>query len=215
MLPRLHIVTDDAVLAAADFPVRAEHALAAGGPLVALHVRGRHTTGARLYALTHGLRVAASRHGARLIVNDRVDVAIAAGADGVQLGAASLSARSVRALLGAGRTIGYSAHAAEEAASAVRNGADYVLLGTIWETASHPGAPAAGTRLVRAAAGVIDAPLLAIGGVTPQRVGELHAAGAYGAAVLGGVWRAADPAHAVNEYLSAIADAYGAAVLEE
>ena len=215
MLPRLHIVTDDAVLAAADFPARAEQLLAAGGARVALHVRGRHTTGARHFALAHELRAVASRHAAWLIVNDRVDVALAVGADGVQLGAASLSVKSVRALLGAGPTIGYSAHAAEEAASAVLNGADYALLGTIWETASHPGAPAAGTALLRATAGMTDAPLLGIGGVTPQRVGELHAEGAYGAAVLGGVWRAADPAIAVNEYLSAIADAYGAAVLEE
>ena len=214
VLPRLHIVTDSAVLAAPEFEARAAQVLAAGGERIAVHVRGHETAAARLYAIARLMREHATRSGALLFVNDRVDVALAVHADGLQLGRRGIPVPDARTLFGSG-WIGYSAHAPAEAASTVRNGTDYLLLGTIWESASHAGSAAAGTALIEAAAALTDAPLLGIGGVTPERVGALQAAGAYGAAVLGGIWHAAEPARAVEQYLTAIADAYASAHVKE
>ena len=214
MLPRLHVVTDSAVLAARDFDRRAADVLAAGGASIAVHVRGHETAAARLFALAEQLREESARRGALLFVNDRVDVAVAVGADGLQLGMRSMSVPDARELFARG-WIGYSAHEPEEAASAVRNGTECVLLGTIWESASHPGGTAAGIALIEGAAALTDAPLLGIGGVTPERVRDLCAAGAYGAAVLGGVWNAPDAARAVEQYLVAFADADAAVHAKE
>ena len=185
-----------------------------GGARIALHVRGRETTAARLFELAEQVRAESARQGALLFVNDRVDVAVAVGADGLQLGRRSMSVTDARELFARG-WIGYSAHEAEEAASAVRNGTDCVLLGTIWESASHPGAAGAGLALVEAAAALTAAPLIGIGGVTSERVGALVTAGAYGAAVLGGVWNAPDAGRAVEQYLKAFADADAAAHAKE
>ena len=202
------------MLAAREFDRRAAEVLAAGGARVALHVRGHETTAARLFELAEQLRAESARHGALLFVNDRVDVAVAVGADGLQLGRRSMSVPDARELFARG-WIGYSAHEPEEAASAVRNGTDCVLLGTIWESASHPGGAPVGIALIEAAAALTDAPLLGIGGVTPERLAALVTAGAHGAAVLGGVWNAPDAARAVEQYLKAFADADAAAHAKE
>jgi thiamine-phosphate diphosphorylase len=207
-LPRLHLVTDDAVLADAAFADAAESVLECCGRLAALHVRGHATSGARLHAIADRLQTAALRTGAWLLVNDRVDVAMAVRANGVQLGSRSLPVADARALLGAGARIGCSVHGAAEALQAESDGADFVVLGTIFESASHAGRAAAGTRLVRDTASRTLLPVLAIGGMTPDRLADVAGAGAHGAAVLGGVWRAGDPASAAAEYAEAVRSAW-------
>lgn len=205
-LPRLHLVTDDAVLANPEFDVRARNAIEAGGARVALHLRGHGTSTARLYEHAAALQPVCARLGARLLVNDRVDVALACDADGVQLGLGSLPVADARTLVGGQRLIGYSAHAAEEAAGALAAGADFVLLGSVWPTTSHPDRTPAGLDAVRAtAAAAAGAPVIAIGGVTPERVADAAGADAHGVAVLSGVWRAADVVAAVTMYLDALA----------
>ncbi|HEX7089626.1 MAG TPA: thiamine phosphate synthase [Longimicrobiales bacterium] len=207
MLARLHLVTNDAVLRAADFGVRAQAVLAAHGPAIALHVRGHGLAAAELFAIVEDLAFAGDAAGAEILVNDRVDVALAAGTDGVQLGRRSLPVAAARDLLGADAWIGYSAHEAGEAAQAAADGADFILIGTVYETASHPGRAPAGTALVRATVAAVapaGVPVLAIGGVTPERVHELIEAGAYGVAALGGVWHTADPVAAAARYLAAL-----------
>jgi thiamine-phosphate pyrophosphorylase len=97
--------------------------------------------------------------------------------------------------------IGRSVHSADEAARAVEEGADFLLVGNIYETASHPGRPAAGLALVRAAA-ALGRPVIAIGGVDAGRVREVRAAGAYGVAAISALWRAADPAAAALALLA-------------
>lgn len=203
-VPALHVVTDDAVLARADFPALAAEVLGLG-PDVALHVRGRRAAGGFLHGLAERLGgVAAS--GAFLVVNDRVDVALAAGVRRVHLGEGSLPVGLARALMGPGAEVGVSAHSAEGAARASREGARWIFAGTIYATASHadvePCGPAGLSAAVEAAA---DVPVLAIGGVTPGRVAEVVEMGAHGAAVIGGVWRARDPVAAANEYLETLA----------
>lgn len=202
-VPRLHVVTDDAVLARPGFTDTAGRLLAAGGPGLALHLRGHGTEAGRLYALTAALAAPARDAGALLLVNDRVDIALAAGAAGVQLGRRSLPPRSARALLPRDARIGYSAHAGEEARSAVEGGADFVVLGSVFPSASHPDRAGMGTGMLREAEA--GAPIIAIGGVSPERVGEVLSAGAHGVAVLSGVWSAPDPEDAVRRYLSLLA----------
>jgi thiamine-phosphate diphosphorylase len=199
--PVLHAVTDDAILAADGFAARADAVLEAGGAAVALHLRGPETGGRALFDAAARLRPVAARHGALLIVNDRVDVALAAGADGVQLGRRSLAVADARRLLGDGPRIGVSVHAAGEAL-AVAGLAAWVLAGTVWPSASHPGRAPSGTGVLAAIAAT-GPPTVAIGGVTPGRVAEARAAGAAGIAVRGGIWAAADPAAAVRAYLDA------------
>lgn len=201
----LHVITDDDVLARAGFLTAAAAVLEAGGPAVTLHLRGHGTSGGRLLEMGTRLTGSAKGTGSRLLVNDRVDVALAVDAAGVQVGKRGLPVGRVRELIGR-RLLGYSAHGVEEAAAAVGAGADFVLVGTIYETSSHPG-EAVGPDLIRACAGATDAPAIAIGGITPARVREVWQAGGRGVAVRGGVWDAPDPGAAVIEFVQALGDA--------
>jgi thiamine-phosphate pyrophosphorylase len=199
-VPRLHLVTDDRVLAAPGFDERATALLEAHGPALALHLRGHGTRGRELFALAAALAGRAATTGSVLLVNDRVDVALAAGC-GAQVGRRSIPVPCARTLLGAGAVLGYSAHGSREARAAVDDGADVILLGTIWPTPSHSGVSGAGLELVAEVAASLAAPVIAIGGVTPARAREAVEAGAHGVAVLGGVWDAAEPVSAAARYL--------------
>jgi thiazole tautomerase (transcriptional regulator TenI) len=201
-LPALHVVTTGELLERPDFATAAPALVRALGPALALHLRGPGTPGRRLLELAQTLAGECRDAGALLVVNDRLDVALAAGAGGVQLGRRSLPAGAVRPLLG-GLRLGVSAHSAAEVEAAAEAGADFALLGTIYATPSHPGVKGAGPERVRECAGML--PLVAIGGVTPDRVGELLAAGAHGVAVVRGVWGAEDPVAAAGEYARALA----------
>jgi thiamine-phosphate diphosphorylase len=197
------VVTDDRTLAREDWPDAAAAVLEAGRERIALHVRGPGLSGRVVFDRAHALTGRASR-GAMVLVNDRVDVALALPVDGVQLRERSLAVVDARRVLGRERWIGASVHAPERALQAEDEGADYLVVGTLFATATHPGQPARGTALLAEVLASCQLPLVAIGGVTPQRVAELKAAGAHGVAVLGGVWNSADPAAAVRAYLQAI-----------
>ncbi len=200
-LPGLHVVTDDEVLGAPWFRERSGRLLESAGPSLALHLRGPHTPPARLLELAAALRPLAAETGALLLVNDRADVALAAGADGVHLGARSLPVAAARALRPDWR-IGASVHDAAESRGAA--GADFLVLGTIWASKSHPGREGAGLALLRSVVGAVDVPVIAIGGVTPERAATAVAAEAAGVAVLRGVWYHDDPARAAAEYLGSM-----------
>lgn len=194
-------MTDDEVLGRDAFATVAGRLLGEFGAQVALHVRGHGTGGRRLFELTD--RLLRGGGDAVVLVNDRVDVALAVGAPGVQLGRRSLPVGRVRQLLGEA-VIGYSAHDPGEAEVAFAAGTDFVLLGTIFATTSHPGWTPVGVASIRVVAGR-GRPVLGIGGITPERVPEVRAAGAHGVAVLSGVWLASDPVDAVHRYLTALA----------
>ena len=211
-LPRLHVVTDDEVLARADFPRTASHVLEAGGARIALHVRGPATHGARLHALAAELRASADAVGALLLVNDRVDVALTVGAHGVHLGRRSLPVTDVRRILPPSAFIGVSTHDDREVEAAVRDGADFAFVGTLYETPSHPGRAGRGVEALAAASGVAPGlPVLAIGGLTVERTSAVLEAGAYGIAVIRGIWNERDPRAAVRRYLEVLESARGAA----
>ncbi len=202
-LPRLFLVTSDEVVADPEFPEHAARALAVGGSACALQLRARELPGRRFYDLAGELRVAATRSGASLWINDRVDVALIVRADGVQLGSSGLPTSSARALVGRSCWIGRSVHSPDEAAAAVREGADVALLGNVYATSSHPDRAPLGLPAVReAAAG--GRPIVAIGGITPTRVTEVIRAGAWGVAALTAVWGAEDLEGEVRRFLAAL-----------
>jgi len=205
MLPRLHLVTDDGVLAAPGFAARAAGLMDALGPASALHLRARAHTALSLHALAAELAPVALRTGSLLVINDRVDIALAVRA-GAHLHAGSLPVMEARRLMHHA-PLGYSAHGLEEAALAAAQGADYVFLGTIYHSASHPGRAPAGPALIADVAPVLSVPVIAIGGITPARVAELREVGAWGVAVISGVWAVAEPLAAARAYLDALGDA--------
>jgi len=206
--PRLHVVTDDAVLALPEFTARAEAVLQRIGRDVALHLRAHATPARSLHAIAAQLAAAALRSGAWLIVNDRADIAMAVRANGVQLGRRSIDIPDAKRLLGQGARIGYSAHAPQEAANAAGLGADWIFAGSIWATSSHAEREPAGLELLCECVRHANAPVLAIGGVTPERVRAVAQAGGHGVAVLGGVWHSADAAAAAAQYVDAVHEAW-------
>ena len=204
-VPRLHVVTDDAILAEAGFVDAARDVLKAGGRAVALHVRGPRTTGRALHGKVETLAPVAAEVEALLVVNDRVDVALAVGGVGIHLGGRSLGTAEVRSLLGDDLPLGRSVHGVDEAEEEARAGADYLFFGNVWSTPSHPDRGGVGVEaLARAVEEARPVPVLAIGGVTRTRAVDARRSGAAGAAVIRGVWSRPDPGHAVTEYISAL-----------
>ncbi|HEY5939397.1 MAG TPA: thiamine phosphate synthase [Gemmatimonadales bacterium] len=198
-LPRVHAFTDPAIMSAPDFGIRAA-AIAAAGVAVALHARDRDGPGARLAVCTLRMLALARPPEAAVFVSGRPDIAAATGAHGVQLGADDLSPADARRVLPNG-WIGRSVHSLDEARTAVREGADFLVLGSIYQTPTHPGRTPIGTRVLAEVA-TLGRPVIGIGGITPERVPELRAAGAYGVAAIQALWQADDPAAATLSMLA-------------
>ena len=197
-LPRLHAVTDAAVRALPDLGVRAA-AIASAGSAVALHARDRSATTAELAALADRFVAHTRPAESATFVSGRADVASAVGAQGVQLAAGDLTPRDVHAAFG-GLWAGRSVHSLPEARTAVEEGADYLLLGHVYATPSHPARQPLGLEVVRAVSS-LGVPVIAIGGITPSHARELRAAGAYGIAAIRAIWHADDPARAALAFL--------------
>lgn len=190
------------------FEQKAIEVLEAAGSGVALHVRGPRTDGSTLYRIAASLLPHARRTGTSLFVNDRLDVALALQVDGAHVGHRSLGVRVARALLGPDVWLGASVHDAADALEARREGADYAFLGTIFDTPTHPGRKGMGLEGLAATVGRVGAfPLIAIGGIDAARVGDVLAAGAYGVAVVRGVWDSRDAPAAVGRYAQALEQA--------
>lgn len=178
-----------------------ERLWARGGERLALHLRGPGLPGRVLWEAARSAAPLAAAHGSLLVVNDRADVARAAGAGAVQLGARSLAPADARRVA-PGLLLGASVHDAGEARAAVRAGADYLVAGTLYPTPSHPGRTGSGPGWMRELR-PLGVPVVGIGGVTPDRVAAVREAGGAGVAVMRGVWDAPDPAAAVDRYLYA------------
>jgi thiazole tautomerase (transcriptional regulator TenI) len=207
-LPRIHAVTNDEIVHDAQFLTRAAAVMRALGDRGAVHLRAHRISGAKLHDLALKLVALQEETGCWVVVNDRVDVALAAGASAIQLTSASLSVSDARVLSPNAR-IGASVHTPAEAEHAAREGAEWAVAGNVFPTASHIGRKGRGAAFLReiTAAGI---PVIAIGGVKAEHVSELREAGAYGVAMIRGVWAADDAERAARRYLS-IYDAHGGA----
>jgi thiamine-phosphate pyrophosphorylase len=156
----------------------------AGAHLV--QVRERDLEGAALVSLVRRCCDAVRGSRARVVVNDRLDVALAADAHGVHLRADSMPAARVRALCPPGFLVGRSVHARDEAVQAeAEGGLDYLIFGTLFPTASKPGRPAAGPGALASVVRAVRLPVLAVGGITADNLGGVGAAGAAGYAAIG------------------------------
>ena len=155
-----------------------------------------------LVALVRAVRAAVAPHGATVLVNDRLDVALATGADGVHLGAADLAVADARRIAPQ-LVIGATCRSRDEVLAAAADGADYAGVGPVFATTSKPGLPEPlGTTGLRHVVGVL--PVIAIGGITAADAAAVFEAGASGVAVIGGIWRPPDPVVAAEELLAAI-----------
>ena len=189
-LPRLFAVTTDALCRAADFGVRAA-AIASAGPAAAILVRAVESTAAQQAAFAERVTALAAPPEAAVFVHARPDLAAAIGADGVQLRREDLAPADARLAYPRG-WIGRSVHSLEEAREAIAEGARYLVAGNVYATTSHPDRPARGMAWLSALC-ALGTPVVAIGGITPARVPEVRAAGAWGVAVISALWNAADP----------------------
>lgn len=178
-------------------------ALQGGAP--AIQLRAKRESTREMLALARRLREDTRRTGALLFVNDRVDVALAAGADGAHLGDDDLPIALARRLVPAGFLLGRSVDSPEAAAEAEREGADYVGVGPVFATLSKADAgEAIGTAGVRAVRGATALPVVAIGGIDEGNATSVSAAGADGVAVIRAVLQARDPAAAARAILEAV-----------
>ena len=169
-----------------------------------VQLRDKTAPNEALVAAGRELRELCHRHGALFLVNDRPDLALECGADGVHLGQDDAPVDAVRADVGDALVIGLSTHSAEQIAAAELSSADYSAVGPVHETPTKPGRPAVGLRLVRHAASVASKPWFAIGGIDPGNVAEVAAAGARRIAVVRAIRDAADPTEAARSLRSAL-----------
>lgn len=201
-VPIVHAVTDDLILTRPSFAERALDVMRTLGGRGAIHLRSRILASRRLFAIAEALRLAQQETECWLVVNDRLDIALGAGARGAQLTTRSIGVADARRIA-PDLALGASIHAVEQAALAEREGATWLVAGHVFDTASHAGVPGRGLPFVHAVCEHTTLPVLAIGGVTPAHTGALREAGAHGVAVIRGIWGARDAERAAREYLSA------------
>jgi len=195
---RLYLVTDRRQAAGGDLLGAVASALAGG--VQAVQLREKDLGARELLELARRMREITTRHGAKLLINDRVDVALASGADGVHLGVASLPPKEARRMLGRDRLIGCSTHGTEQLAAAMAGGADFATFGPVFATPSKgPYGPPVGVETLRRACASSDIPVFGIGGIGRENCAEVIAAGSYGIAAISAVLAAGDPCAAASE----------------
>ena len=201
---RLCLVTDRTQTRGRDLTAVVGECLAAGLP--AVQVREKDLGAADLAFVCRRLRALTLDRQALLIVNDRVDVALAVGADAVQRTSTSLPIEDIRAIADKRLRIGVSVHSLEEAVEAELKGADWVVFGPVYDTPSKRayGPPQGVARLARVAA-TVRLPVIAIGGINPERVREVQQGGARGVAVISAILAAESPGDATRRFLEALA----------
>ena len=196
----LYAILDRSVARGREVPELLEAVLAGGGRLVQL--REKTMSLAALLPLAQRLVRRCREVGATLVVNDRADLALAAGAHGLHVGQDDLPAREARALLAPGMILGVSTHDPEQARQAVRDGADYVAVGSIFPTTTKAGFQLVGPDLIRRVRPEVPVPLVGIGGITAENAPAVLGAGADAVAVISALCAAADPEAATRSFLA-------------
>jgi len=201
---RLYLVTDRTRTAGRPLLQVVEAALQGG--VDAVQLREKDLAARELYALASELSVLCRRQGARLLINDRIDVALAVGADGVHLPGGSFTPADARAVLGPQALIGASTHNLEQAQRAAAGGADFIVFGPIFDTPAKRqyGAPV-GLQALGVVTEKVTLPVLAIGGIMGERVESVRQHRVYGVAVISAILEADDPRAAALALRAALA----------
>jgi thiamine-phosphate pyrophosphorylase len=199
---RLYLLADAGLVPSDRLPQVVAAALRGG--VTAVQLRAKEATTLELLDLARNLNAVCREADVPLIVNDRIDVALAAEADGAHvghIGEEDLSPHDARRLLGANAIVGVSVGNGQEAHQATSQGASYVSAGPMFATSTKSNAgPAAGEALLRSVRAATPLPLVVIGGITPERAAALYAAGADGVCVGAAIVRAADPEAAARAF---------------
>ena len=200
---RLFLVTDRHQTNGRPLVPLLQRVLTAGVP--AIQLRERDLSAKELVTLAREVQAVMASRTSQLLINDRIDVALALEGVGVHLRSNSLPVSVARQLLGAQRLLGISVHAVEEAVQMESQGADYIVLGPIYETPTKQMfGPPLGIHTLEKACRLVRIPIIGIGGVTAARVREMRRAGAFGVAVITAVLGAADVESAARELLDAV-----------
>ena len=201
MIPRLYAITDAS--AGLSHVEQVERFARGGAGWV--QVRDKHAGARALYEIVVAALAVARPLGVKLIVNDRVDVALAADADGAHVGQEDVPADAAREILGPGRIVGVSTHSTEQARAASRLDVDYVAIGPVFATSTKENPdPVVGLAGVAAARAVVARPLVAIGGITLERAPSVIAAGADSVAVVSDLAAGGSIEARVSEYVAAL-----------
>jgi thiamine-phosphate pyrophosphorylase len=211
-LPWICLVTDQAAGSGGYNGLERAVAGALEGGVNVVQLRDRGLPAGELYELGRRLLRLVREAGAALLVNDRLDVALALEADGVHLGEAGLPIPVARDLAGE-RLVGRSVHDLARAVEAEQAGADYLVVGTIFPSESHPGQLAAGPHLIKKIHQRTKAPLVAIGGITPENAPQVIADGASGVAVIRSILADPFPRRAARRLADSVHEAWPSAVL--
>ena len=201
-LPHVYLITDRKLAASeTDFLDKIEQALAAGIRMVQL--REKDLPPAELFQLGQTLRTLTHRFGASLLINDRLDLALALNADGVHLPENAIPTAVARRLLGANKLVGVSTHRMEQIKKHAEAGADFVTFSPIYATASKAayGAPQ-GLVALEKACQEGSLPVYALGGITFERATECRDAGAFGVAVVSAILASSNPFQATQDLIS-------------
>jgi thiamine-phosphate pyrophosphorylase len=205
VFPRLYAIIDPTLLTISELEL-AETLAGSGVELV--QYRNKTGSSRQFFDVSRQLSTALAPLGVRLIVNDRPDIALLAGAGGVHVGQEDLSVEDARAVCGADRWVGVSTHTFEQLAAADRTSADYIAFGPIFTTATKKNPdPVVGTELLRKARLLTKKPLVAIGGITLDRAAEVFRAGADSLAVIRDLTCVPNPGVRAREYLDVAASA--------
>jgi thiamine-phosphate pyrophosphorylase len=207
MDPSLYVILDRTAARGRDLEEILDATIAGGCRLVQL--REKEWPTGRLLPLAERLLDRCRRAGVTFIVNDRVDLAVAVGADGVHLGQDDLPPRAARPLLRPGMVLGRSTHSIAQARQAQADGADYIAVGSMFPTQTKPDFELVGPELVRAVRPETRAPLVGIGGITRENVTQVIRAGADGVAVISAVCAAENPRASAERFLTLIRVARG------
>jgi thiamine-phosphate pyrophosphorylase len=200
--PKLYVILDQALLQAPATQC-ADQLLAAGVRLV----QYRHKTGSARESLhtSRELVSIAMPHCAQVIVNDRPDIAVLAGAAGVHVGQDDLDVEQARNLVGSAKWVGVSTHNVEQFRRAAATSADYIAVGPVFGTSSKANPdPIVGLALIRQVRALTAKPIVAIGGITLERAPEVIAAGADSIAVISDILRASQPGERARGYLEVL-----------
>jgi thiamine-phosphate pyrophosphorylase len=172
------------------------------GGVRALQLREKDLCIRDMLEMAYEMREITKKHGAKLFINDRVDVAKAVDADGVHLGGSGIHPQAARKAAGGSMIIGVSTHSMEQAKNAEREGADFITLGPVYETPAKMryGAPL-GRDIIEKVKDGVSVPVFAIGGIKKERVGEVLKAGACGIALISGILGSGDIYNETKEFM--------------